>query len=62
MLEIFVSGVVFSGVSKLYFHVLKGTVKKEKHEILFSEFGVNYNDEPQMFRKGTYLYRKRVSI
>lgn len=35
--------------------ILKGTVSKDKHEILFSTFGINYNDEPQMFRRGSFL-------
>jgi len=34
---------------------LKGTFSKDKHEILFSRFGINYNKENAMFRKGTTL-------
>jgi hypothetical protein len=30
----------------------------DKNELLFSEFGLNYNSEPPMFRKGTVLIRK----
>ena len=37
---------------------LRGTQASEKNEILFSEFGLNYNNEPPMFRKGTVLVRK----
>lgn len=36
---------------------LKGTVSSDKNEILFKEFGINYNNEPECFRKGTVLYR-----
>lgn len=36
---------------------LKGTTSKEKNELLFSKFGINYNNEPQMFRKGTFLMK-----
>ncbi|KAF2716273.1 putative tRNAHis guanylyltransferase Thg1 [Polychaeton citri CBS 116435] len=36
---------------------LKGTVASDKNEILFSRFGVNYNNEPELNRKGTVLYR-----
>lgn len=36
---------------------LKGTVSSDKNEILFKEFGINYNNEPNCFRKGTVLYR-----
>ena len=34
---------------------LKGTVSGDKNEILFSEFGINYNNEPLQFRKGTTI-------
>ena len=34
---------------------LKGTLSGEKNEILFSEFKINYNEEPAQFRKGTTL-------
>ena len=36
---------------------LKGTVARDKNEILFSRFGTNYNNEEEMFRKGSVLYR-----
>jgi hypothetical protein len=36
---------------------LKGTVSSNKNEILFKEFGINYNNEPECFKKGTVLYR-----
>ena len=36
---------------------LKGTVSSYKNEILFSKFGINYNNEPEVFRKGTVIYR-----
>lgn len=41
---------------------LRGTFSADKNELLFSEFGINYNDEPAMFRKGTILVRKRISV
>lgn len=34
---------------------LQGTVAADKNEILFSQFGINYNNEPEMFKKGTLL-------
>ncbi|KAL5109963.1 putative tRNA His guanylyltransferase [Taenia crassiceps] len=37
---------------------LRGTLSSDKNEILFSEFGINYNNEPQLFRKGTVIFRK----
>ncbi|XP_059473605.1 probable tRNA(His) guanylyltransferase [Neocloeon triangulifer] len=36
---------------------LSGTFSSDKNEILFSEFGINYNNEPQLFRKGSVLIR-----
>lgn len=36
---------------------LKGTVSADKNEILFSNFGINYNNEPVINRKGTVVYR-----
>lgn len=35
---------------------LKGTVSANKNEILYQN-GINYNNEPAIFRKGTVLYR-----
>ncbi|KIW12635.1 hypothetical protein PV08_09913 [Exophiala spinifera] len=37
---------------------LKGTLASDKNEILWSRFGINYNDEPEMFRKGSVVYRE----
>lgn len=34
---------------------LQGTLAADKNEILFSEFNINYNNEPLMYRKGTVL-------
>ncbi|XP_012271476.1 probable tRNA(His) guanylyltransferase isoform X2 [Orussus abietinus] len=39
---------------------LRGTLASDKNELLFQEFGVNYNNEPPTFRKGTTLLRKLV--
>ena len=37
---------------------LKGTLSKDKNEILFSRFQLNYNDVEEVFKKGTILLRK----
>lgn len=37
---------------------LRGTLSSHKNELLFHEFGINYNNEPALFRKGTTLIRK----
>lgn len=39
---------------------LCGTVSSDKNELLFKEFGINYNNEPAISRKGTTLVRKLV--
>lgn len=36
---------------------MKGTFSADKNEILFSRFGINYNNEPEMYRKGSVVYR-----
>ncbi|CRK99797.1 CLUMA_CG013105, isoform A [Clunio marinus] len=41
---------------------LRGTVSGDKNEILFSEFGINYNNVPAIFRKGTILLTKQIKI
>lgn len=38
----------------------QGTVSSQKHEILFSRFGINYNTLPARFRKGSVLVREAV--
>ena len=37
---------------------LKGTVSSDKNEILWSRFGINYNDEPEMYKKGSVVFRE----
>lgn len=37
---------------------LKGTLSGEKNEMLFSEFNINYNNEPDIFKKGSVLIRE----
>jgi len=39
---------------------LKGTLSDYKNELLFSTFGINYNFEPPMFKKGSVIYKKDV--
>ncbi|KAK7208015.1 hypothetical protein BZA70DRAFT_293312 [Myxozyma melibiosi] len=38
-------------------HSLMGTNSSDKNELLFSRFGINYNNEDPVFRKGTMLIR-----
>jgi tRNA(His) guanylyltransferase len=37
---------------------LKGTVSGDKNEILWSKFGINYNNEPEMYKKGSVVFRE----
>lgn len=37
---------------------LKGTLSSDKNEILWSKFGINYNNEPEIFKKGTIVLRE----
>lgn len=36
---------------------LKGTLAADKNEILFSRFGINYNREPEIYKKGSVIFR-----
>ena len=36
---------------------MQATVASDKHEMLFSEFKMNYNKEADMFKKGSIVYR-----
>ncbi|GAB0133952.1 transcriptional activator [Epichloe bromicola] len=37
--------------------ILAGTLAAEKNEILFSKFHINYNNEPEIFKKGSVIFR-----
>ncbi|EPE10666.1 trna guanylyltransferase [Ophiostoma piceae UAMH 11346] len=37
--------------------LLKGTFSADKNEILFSRFKINYNNEPEMNKKGSVVFR-----
>lgn len=39
---------------------LNGTVSSDKNELLFSVFNMNYNNLPQIYRKGSVLVWERV--
>lgn len=36
----------------------QGTVSSDKNEILFSRFGINYNNEDEIYKKGSVVYRQ----
>lgn len=35
---------------------LSGTLSSDKNEILFTDYGINYNNELEQFRKGTFIF------
>ena len=37
---------------------LNGTVSGDKNEILWSRFGINYNNEPDLYKKGSVVSRE----
>ena len=39
---------------------LAGTFSEGKNELLFSEFGINYSKEPEIYRRGTIVIRELV--
>jgi len=41
--------------------MLKGKSESELNEILFAEFKVNYNNEPEIYRKGTLVYKNKIT-
>ncbi|KAJ2718283.1 tRNA-His guanylyltransferase [Coemansia sp. Benny D115] len=41
---------------------LSGTLSSDKNELLFSEFGINYNDEKEIFKKGSVVIRDKVLV
>lgn len=36
---------------------LQGTFAADKNEIMFSKFAINYNNEPEMYKKGSVVFR-----
>ena len=42
--------------------ILRGTLSKDKNELLFSRFGINYNNEPEFFKKGSIVIREKRDL
>jgi len=38
---------------------LKGSLSADKNELLFTDYGINYNEEPLVFKKGTIQIREK---
>ncbi|KAI9473790.1 MAG: Thg1 C terminal domain-containing protein [Benjaminiella poitrasii] len=41
---------------------LRGTFSKDKNEILYSQFGINYNDLAAVYKKGSTIIRKKTEV
>ena len=41
---------------------LKGTLSNDKNEILFSQFKINYNNQPEVYKKGSLVIRVKKPI
>jgi len=41
---------------------LRGTLSKDKHEILFGRFNINYNEIDERFKKGSILVRQEIVL
>jgi tRNA(His) guanylyltransferase len=50
----------FSTFVLTLFSLFQGTLSSQKHEILFSRFGINYNNLDPQFRKGSVIVREEV--
>ena len=37
--------------------IKKGSLAADKNEILFSRFKINYNNEPEIYKKGSVVFR-----
>ncbi|ORY47669.1 tRNAHis guanylyltransferase [Rhizoclosmatium globosum] len=42
--------------------ILKDTTSASKNEILFKQFNINYNTLPEIFRKGSVLFRRKMMV
>lgn len=50
----------FCLLKRSYDESYQGTLSKDKHEILFGRFSINYNDIDERFKKGSILVRREV--
>ncbi len=44
------------------FTALQKTQAAEKNEILFRDFNINYNNEPEIFRRGSVILKRDVEV
>jgi tRNA(His) guanylyltransferase len=43
-------------------NILKDTNSAQKNEILFTDFGINYNKLDDIYRRGTFLIYRQVEV
>lgn len=49
-----------SEINRLIF--FQGTLSSDKNELLFNDFSLNYNNLPEMYRKGTVIIHQKVDF
>ncbi|KNB45302.1 putative tRNA guanylyltransferase [Blastocystis sp. subtype 4] len=42
--------------------ILNGSLSSDKNELLFTQFGINYNNESEMFKKGSIIIREKRDL
>ncbi|KAK3862082.1 hypothetical protein Pcinc_032024, partial [Petrolisthes cinctipes] len=56
-------GMICKGMSTLdAINSLQGTSEAQQNEILFTQCGINYNNEDAVFKKGTVMVRDKVNV
>ncbi len=43
-------------------HLLQGSFSKDKNEILFTQFNINYNNIEPVYRKGSTIIRQKTEV
>lgn len=43
-------------------NTVQGTYSADKHELLFSRFSINYNNEPEIYKKGSIIFREPATV
>lgn len=43
-------------------NLFQGTLSSDKNELLFNDFSLNYNNLPEMYRRGTVIIHQKVDF
>lgn len=52
----------FSNSQVIILNLFQGTLSSDKNELLFNDFSLNYNNLPEMYRKGTVIIHQKVDF